>query len=388
MANFGKLNFSVSFNPTSAFPLDARCYFESLTDAQAAAATAEEVGSSTTKYYYGQSIVVVTSSAATLYTIQPDKTLKEVGSVPVGDGKSITVENGKIKIAGFDGAETGAQPRKKADGTIEWVKPDTTTVEGLQTAISGIESDVSDLQSKISGAYHYKGSVDTYSALPTNAETGDVYNIASEDKANGIKAGDNVAWTGTEWDVLGGTIDLSGYVTTTDLSGKVDKVDGSRLMTTAEATKLDGVEAGAQANVIDSVDTAQFSIDSDKKLTLLDIAMNRVTGLSTALNNKVDKVEGSRLITSEEAKKIATVESNAQENILEAIKLNGTALTVSEKSVNIPVAGENLGVVKSATGDNKVSINIAGEMEVSSVNINTLVQTSGDTLVLNGGTAN
>ena len=33
MAEFGKLNFSVSFNPTSAFPLDARCYFETLTAA-------------------------------------------------------------------------------------------------------------------------------------------------------------------------------------------------------------------------------------------------------------------------------------------------------------------------------------------------------------------
>jgi hypothetical protein len=31
--DFGKLEFSVSFNPTSAFPLDARSYFESLESA-------------------------------------------------------------------------------------------------------------------------------------------------------------------------------------------------------------------------------------------------------------------------------------------------------------------------------------------------------------------
>ena len=175
MAEFGKLNFSVSFNPTSAFPLDARSYFESLTQATAAAATADVAGSSTTTYYYGQTVVVVENSVATLYIIQPDKTLKEVGSVPVGDGKSITVEDGKIKIVGFDAAEVGAQPRKKADGTVEWVKPDTTTVEGLQTLVSGLESDVESLQTgkadvssvytkaeidgKFSGVYHYKGSV-------------------------------------------------------------------------------------------------------------------------------------------------------------------------------------------------------------------------------------
>ena len=36
MADFGKLNFSVAFNPTTAFPLDARYYFATLAEAQAA----------------------------------------------------------------------------------------------------------------------------------------------------------------------------------------------------------------------------------------------------------------------------------------------------------------------------------------------------------------
>lgn len=77
---FGKLDFAVSFNRQTAFPLDAKSYFESLAAAQAAAATAEEAGSSSTTYYYGQTVVVVENSIATLYVIQPDKTLKEVGS--------------------------------------------------------------------------------------------------------------------------------------------------------------------------------------------------------------------------------------------------------------------------------------------------------------------
>ena len=47
MADFGKLNFAVSFNPQTAFPLDARYYFYSLSAAEAAAATAVEVGSRT-----------------------------------------------------------------------------------------------------------------------------------------------------------------------------------------------------------------------------------------------------------------------------------------------------------------------------------------------------
>lgn len=90
MAEFGKMNFSVAFNPTSAFPLDARCYFTSLADAQAAAATAEEVGSTNTVYYFGQKVVVVDSEKATWYTIQPDKTLKEDGA---GGGSGTTDHN-------------------------------------------------------------------------------------------------------------------------------------------------------------------------------------------------------------------------------------------------------------------------------------------------------
>ena len=77
---FGKLDFAVAFNRQTAFPLDAKSYFESLAAAQAAAATAEEAGSSSTTYYYGQTVAVVENSIATLYVIQPDKTLKEVGS--------------------------------------------------------------------------------------------------------------------------------------------------------------------------------------------------------------------------------------------------------------------------------------------------------------------
>ena len=74
MADFGKLNFAVSFNPQTAFPLDARYYFSTLGAAQAAAAAAVEVGSSDGVYFYGENVCVVTDSAADLYIIQPDCT--------------------------------------------------------------------------------------------------------------------------------------------------------------------------------------------------------------------------------------------------------------------------------------------------------------------------
>ena len=51
------------------------------------------------------------------------------------------------------------------------------------------------LKSDIVGMYRFKGSVDTVSDLPAQAEAGDVWDV----KARGI----NYAWTGEEWDALG-----------------------------------------------------------------------------------------------------------------------------------------------------------------------------------------
>ena len=65
-------------------------------------------------------------------------------------------------------------------------------------------------------AYHFKGSVDTYADLTAiiNPSQGDVYDV----KENGK----NYAWTGEEWDDLGGTV--AGGVSQEDLDKKEDKI--------------------------------------------------------------------------------------------------------------------------------------------------------------------
>lgn len=67
-------------------------------------------------------------------------------------------------------------------------------------------------KSDISSVYKYKGSVEAYAELPeSEQQIGDVYNVETADSSHGVKAGDNVAWNGTAWDVLSGTVDLSNY---------------------------------------------------------------------------------------------------------------------------------------------------------------------------------
>ena len=90
------------------------------------------------------------------------------------------------------------------------------------------------LKSDISSIYKPKGSVDTYGQLPSDPAIGDVYNIATEDKSHGIKAGDNVVWQGEYWDNLSGFVDLAPYLTSEAASGIYLRQDTA---STAYATK-------------------------------------------------------------------------------------------------------------------------------------------------------
>lgn len=65
------------------------------------------------------------------------------------DGKSVVLEDGVFQLVGFDAAEIGAQPRKNADGNIEWVVPSTETVDGLQATVAVLQSDVTNLQTNV-----------------------------------------------------------------------------------------------------------------------------------------------------------------------------------------------------------------------------------------------
>jgi hypothetical protein len=95
VSNFGKLDFSTSFKPTSAFPLDARCYFTSLASAKGAAARAEEVGSSNTSYYYGMRLFVDDGTSTKWYTIQRDGTLLPDTNISAAE---VVLTNSEIEL--------------------------------------------------------------------------------------------------------------------------------------------------------------------------------------------------------------------------------------------------------------------------------------------------
>lgn len=130
----------VSIQRGNPLPLDSNSVFESK-------AKADEYVAGVLAYP-GQIIAVVEASATTIYYIDQAMALQEVGKIPLGDDKSIKVDaaTGKISILGVDTAETGAQPVKQADGSIKWIKPDTTTVEGLSKAVDDLEGRIDPIE--------------------------------------------------------------------------------------------------------------------------------------------------------------------------------------------------------------------------------------------------
>lgn len=84
-----------------------------------------------------------------------------------------------------------------------------------------------EVDAKLSSVLVFKGSVNAFADLPTDANVGDVYNVktsgGTDIYGNPIKAGDNVVYvaangdTPAGWDVLSGVVDLSNYYTKSEV---------------------------------------------------------------------------------------------------------------------------------------------------------------------------
>lgn len=139
------------------------------------------------------------------------------GTISVNDGT--TSAKGVVQLTDtIDSDSTKAATPTAVKAVQDEVKTKadkSTTLSGYGITDAYTKTEV---DGKLSGALHYQGTKDNYSDLPTTGNVkGDVWNITNADASHGVKAGDNVAWNGTDWDVLSGTVDLSAYMLTADM---------------------------------------------------------------------------------------------------------------------------------------------------------------------------
>lgn len=106
----------------------------------------------------------------------------------------------------------------------------------------------SQVDSKFTSVYIFKGSVDSVEDLPTEGNViGDVWNVRKNDT--------NYAWTSEGWDALGGTAELS-------------SLTANGLMSKEDFAKLQGIEAGAQVNKIETITKRVLLNVVDKNVTI------------------------------------------------------------------------------------------------------------------------
>lgn len=228
--------------------------------------------------------------------------------------------------------------------------------EAQQIAISGsdntnvkkyIDDKISSVNNNIGSVagsvYRPKGSI-TFAGLRalTSATAGDVYNVTDAFTlgSKSYPAGSNVACLKsfssavtpdeTYWDVLAGFVDLSPYAKTSE----VNTIKGN-----LEKSISDNV-----STLTTKVGTAQATANEANS------AASTNTGEITKIKTRVSSLEG----------------VGAQANVIESVKVNGSALPISDKSVNVDLTAyaettelDKRINLKSVDGDNK-SVSIFG----------------------------
>ena len=200
------------------------------------------------------------------------------------------------------------------------------------------------VDSKVSSVYKIKVSVADYLSLPTgNLTVGDVYNLSD--------TGDNYVWDGTDWDKLGGTIDLSSYALKTDI--KEDVV--------FQATSLDSLTSVQKLAITTQIDDVLTSGEIDKEKFKNFILEITLTG-----NKYYEGIQASASSFSGSTTNYLQSETNVDEAIKELdtqVKATNdsisTAYTLPQASTN--TRGGIRADIKQATDTVEVKIDVASE---------------------------
>lgn len=259
----------------------------------------------------------------------------------------------------------------------------------------GSDVDLSNYVTKdqLTSIYTYKGSVATYEELPTlvsdsTLKTGDVYNV--EAAYENHPAGTNWVWSGSAWDALAGSVDLSGYATKSEVSDLNTSLTGSIGSLTGELNTV----KGDVAKKVDAVEGS--SLISTEKLALIDTNAGDIAGLKTfdeTIDARLQVVESmigdggeidlSQLtaLVTEQGGKITTLETDNTTNKsnIQGLRTDVNANIAAISAINELNTTQNsrLDALATSTGNNATSItqliaedaNLSGRIDTLSGNL-------------------
>lgn len=250
------------------------------------------------------------------------------------------------------------------DGTTtDLTKKITTVANNLATHEADFNNPhkVTAEQLGLTTVYQYKGSVATYADLPTTGQkVGDVWNVETADPDHGIKAGDNVAWDGAQWDILGGNHDLSGYAQL-NLANTFTALNTFRANIAVSNGKTAGSSGSISFGISPADETVQARISTDNLGGLFyHVSTNQPHVFRVGTNNDVLSIrdDTSKMTLISNNKAFATVthkgvakwlgNANTATKLETARTINGVAFD-GTKNITIKAGG---GGDVTAAGDN------------------------------------
>ena len=251
------------------------------------------------------------------------------------------------------------------DGTTtDLTKKITTVANNLATHEADFNNPhkVTAEQLGLTTVYQYKGSVATYANLPTTGQkVGDVWNVETADPDHGIKAGDNVAWNGTQWDTLGGNQDLSGYA-------QLNSANTFTALNTFRANMIvsNGTAAGSQGQIVLGVKPSTATVQANIISTTTG-ALNYIATENTGHYFKIGNNTASTSITTNESE-TAIFSHNAFE--FARITKDGVAkwLGNANTATKLETARTINGVAFDGTKDITIEASVGGDVTAAGDN--------------------
>jgi hypothetical protein len=369
------LTLDKSFARANGQPLDASEVYYSLDAAKAYAATAQA--------YVGQKIVVIEDNVVTHYSVEDTAgNLKGLGAAVIGDEKSITVnDDGSISLYGIDtliferdiigedDQPTGEkesvqyQPLMTKAGLV-WVEPSKTTVEGLNTLLEALAKRVDTLEDAVDNLEFTGVAADDKVLSITNKLISSTISLAYDEENKAIKLYGKADAEGIKAEL--GSVDATPFIKDGMLENVEYNADNNTLTfkwNTAAGITEDTVELSdiidpyTQGNGIE-IDGNSIKIklaeDSESFLTVSEAGL-KLAGIQDAINTAITNASNI-YATKDELTPIAQDAANAktavgnletrfdeivavggEPNAINKIQVNGSELTITDKTVNITV---------------------------------------------------
>ena len=208
----------------------------------------------------------------------------------------------------------------------DWILSDTTGAAKMASDISSLSSNKADkVASATSGNF---AGLDSNGNLTDSGYNASSFQAAGSYKTTQTAVSDPTAdGTGITF-IASASQNTNGEIAVTKKTVQSASASQAGLMSAADFSKLDGIESGAQVNVIESITINGSAVTPSSK------------GVNLGSNYVQDAnyVHTDNNYTSDEKTKLAGIEADADVNVIEVIKVGSNAQTITNKTVTLGTA--------------------------------------------------